>query len=82
MCLSMPARVLAVDRAGREAVVDIDGAERRVSLAVLTLDGRHVSPGTWLLVHTGLAVETLDPTEAAELVAVHRSMHAAEEDSR
>ena len=81
MCLSMPARVLAVDGAGREAVVEIDGAERRVSLAVLTLDGRSVEPGTWLLVHTGLAVETLDPDDAAELVALHRSLHAAQEGS-
>ena len=82
MCVSMPARVLVVDEAGREAVVDIDGAERRVSLAVLTLDGRRVAPGAWLLVHTGLAVETLDPTEAAELVALHHSLHAAEGDSQ
>jgi hydrogenase assembly chaperone HypC/HupF len=81
MCLSMPARVLTVDGAGREAVVEIDGAERRVSLAVLTLDGRTVEPGVWLLVHTGLAVETLDPADAAELVALHRSLHAAQEDS-
>jgi hydrogenase assembly chaperone HypC/HupF len=81
MCLSMPARVLTVDGAGREAVVDIDGAERRVSLAVLTLEGRTVEPGAWLLVHTGLAVETLDPADAAELVALHRSLHAAQEDS-
>jgi hydrogenase assembly chaperone HypC/HupF len=79
MCLSMPARVLAVDRAGREAVVEVDGAERRVSLVVLTLDGRSVEPGTWLLVHTGLAVETLGPDDAAELVALHRSLHTAQE---
>ncbi|HEX7525518.1 MAG TPA: HypC/HybG/HupF family hydrogenase formation chaperone [Gaiellaceae bacterium] len=77
----MPARVLAVDSAGRDAVVEIDGAERRVSLAVLTLDGRTVEPGAWLLVHTGLAVETLDPADAAELLALHRSLHAAQEDS-
>jgi hydrogenase expression/formation protein HypC len=81
MCLSMPARVLTVDAAGREAVVEIDGAERRVSLAVLTLEGRSVEPGEWLLVHTGLAVETLDPADAAELVTLHRSLHAAQEDS-
>ena len=73
--------MLTVDGAGREAVVDIDGVERRVSLAVLTLDGRTVEPGAWLLVHTGLAVETLDPADAAELVALHRSLHAAQEES-
>jgi hydrogenase expression/formation protein HypC len=79
--MSMPARVVSVDSGGREAVTDVDGTERRVSLAVLTLDGRTVEPGDWLLVHTGLAVETLDPVEAAELVALHRSLHAAEEES-
>ena len=81
MCLSMPALVLSVDRDGREAVVDVGGTERRVSLAVLTLDARTVEPGSWLLVHTGLAVETLDSVEAAELVALHRSLHAAEEET-
>ena len=81
MCVSMPARVLSVDRGGHEAVVDVDGTERRVSLVVLTLDGRTVEPGAWLLVHTGLAVETLDPADAAELVALHRSLHAAEEET-
>jgi hydrogenase assembly chaperone HypC/HupF len=73
--------VLSVDARGREAVVDVDGTERRVSLAVLTLAGRTVEPGVWLLVHTGLAVETLDPGDAAELVALHRSLHATQEDS-
>ncbi len=82
MCLSMPARVLNVDGAGREAVVDVDGTERRVSLAVLTLDGRRVERGTWLLVHTGLAVEILEPEDAAELLALHRAMHVTQEDSR
>ena len=81
MCVSMPARVLSVDTGGREAVVDVDGTERRVSLVVLTLEGRTVEPGAWLLVHTGLAVETLDAADAAELVALHRSLHAAEEES-
>jgi len=81
MCFSMPAQVLAVDNAGREANVDINGTERRVSLAVLTLEGRTVEPGTWLLVHTGLAVDTLDPADAADLVALHRSLHGAQEGS-
>jgi hydrogenase maturation factor len=48
---------------------------------VLTLDGRTVEPGEWLLVHTGLAVETLDPGDAAELVALHRSLHTAQGES-
>ena len=81
MCVSTAARVLTVDRDGREAVVEIDGAERRVSLAVLTLDGRTVEPGAWLLVHTGLAVEMLEPGDAAELVALHRSLHGTQEGS-
>ena len=74
MCLSMPGQVLAVDDAAHEAVVVIDGIERRVSLTVLTLEGRVVRPGAWLLVNAGLAVETLEPDDAAELVELHRSL--------
>jgi hydrogenase expression/formation protein HypC len=79
MCISMPARVIEVDGRGREATVDVDGAVRSISLAVLTLEGTVVAPGDWLLVHTGLAVTRLDPDEAAELVTLHRELHRQQE---
>ncbi len=75
MCISMAARVLAIDDDGRAARVDIDGSERRVALTVLILEGKTVATGDWLLVHTGLAVEILTPASAADLLELHRSAH-------
>ncbi len=82
MCVSMPARVLAVHDHGREALVDIDGSERRVALTVLIFDGKTVAPGEWLLVHTGLAVEILAPSDAADLLELHRSAHGTGKEDR
>lgn len=77
MCLSLAGRVLDVDADGHEAVVDLDGSTRRISLAVLTLDGRTPAPGDWVLVHTGLAVDVLTEEDAHEILATHRAMHEA-----
>lgn len=76
MCLGVPGRVIRLV-ADERAIVDLDGAERVVSLAALTLDGRAVAPGTWVMVHTGFAVEIVDTHEAVELVSLRRDMRAA-----
>ena len=78
MCTSMPARVVRVSDDGTVAVADVDGTERRVDLTVLTFDGRTARPGDWLLVHTGFAVDVLAPDDAAELLALHRSIHSVQ----
>ena len=75
MCLADLGPVLSVDdgrwqrprwtwRVGRKVV----------SLAPLVLDGHPVEPGDWLVVHTGLAVELLDETAAADVVAAREEM--------
>ena len=61
MCLTAPARVLAVD--GEMALVDLDGVSRRASL-VLVPDA---AVGDWVLVATGLVLEVLDEAAIAEL---------------
>jgi hydrogenase expression/formation protein HypC len=68
MCLSEAARVLDVD--AEYAVVELRGALRRVPLVLLTFAGEVVTPGDWLLLHTGLAVARLTATEAAEVDAI------------
>lgn len=74
MCLSCAGRILEVDGDRHEAVVEIDGSRRAVSLAVLALDGTSVEIGDWVLVHTGFAMEVLDAATAADLVALHREV--------
>ena len=61
MCLTAPARVLAVD--GEMALVDLDGMARRASLVLLP----DASVGDWVLVASGLVLEALDEAEVNAL---------------
>jgi hydrogenase assembly chaperone HypC/HupF len=65
MCIAESGFVLEV--ADGSALVSIRGVTRRVPLTVVASLGIAVSPGDYLLVHTGLAVGVLTPQEAAEL---------------
>jgi hydrogenase expression/formation protein HypC len=72
MCLSLAGRISRIE--GEQALVDVDGRERRVSLALLVLEGEPVAPGDWVLVHTGFAVSLLDAAEGNELARLRREM--------
>lgn len=74
MCLSAAGPILSVDLDRYEAVVDVDGTERTVSLAVLALEGGAPAPGDWVVVHTGFAVEVLDDGAVADLRALRAEM--------
>jgi hydrogenase assembly chaperone HypC/HupF len=73
MCLSDVARIVRVDPADASAVVDVDGAESRISLAVLALDGALPAAGDWVVVHTGLAVERITADHAATVLATRQA---------
>lgn len=64
MCLAIPARVVETD--GIEALVDLDGVRKRVSVALL--DG--VAPGDYVIVHVGHAIGRIDPEEAERTLAL------------
>ena len=66
MCISLPALVIEVDPSRSEALVKIGDSHRRVSLAVLTLEGESIVAGDWVLVNAGLALERVDEAEAKE----------------
>jgi hydrogenase expression/formation protein HypC len=70
MCLAIPALVKTVE--GEQAVVDIEGVTREVSLA-LTPEAR---PGDYVLLHTGYAISVIDEAEARETLDVLREMAA------
>ena len=61
MCVTAPARVLAVD--GDFALVDLDGVSRHASLVLLP----NVTAGDWVLVGAGLVLETLTDAEVRDL---------------
>ena len=61
MCLTMPARVIAVD--GAWAEIEANGIRRRAS----TLPVPEVKPGDWAIVAAGTIVRLLEPELAQEI---------------
>lgn len=63
MCLGVPGQLIeVVDGSGDHlAVVDFAGSRRRVNIGMLE---ERPSPGDWLLVHVGFAVERIDEASA------------------
>lgn len=67
MCMSEAVRILDVTAEGDQAVVELRGARRRLSIALLTLEGQTVEPGDWVLTSAGVALEKIDEEAAMEL---------------
>ena len=63
MCLGIPGRVVELvdGYAGQLALVDVEGAERRVNVGMLD---EPPDPGDWVLIHLGFAVEVIDAERA------------------
>ena len=62
MCLGIPGQVVEVleGYAGQLALVDVQGASRRINLGMLDPDDEPVRSGEWVLIHMGFAVERID----------------------
>lgn len=60
MCLAIPVRVISI--AGDEAITDIGGVKRTVSIALTP----EVKVGDYVLLHTGYAIGIVDESEAKE----------------
>jgi hydrogenase expression/formation protein HypC len=66
MCLGIPGRVVEVldGYAGQLALVDVQGATRRINLGMLEPDDQQVAAGEWVLIHMGFAIERIDQAGA------------------
>jgi hydrogenase expression/formation protein HypC len=74
MCLAMPGRVTeVVDTAKRIGRVEIFGTPRLVNLGMLD----EVTPGDWVLVQVGLAVEKIDEAAAQETMRLLEELREA-----
>ena len=74
MCLAVPGRVTEiVDAAKRIGRVEIFGTPRLVNLAMLD----EVTPGDWVLVQVGLAVEKIDEAAAQETMRLLEELRGA-----
>ena len=64
MCLAIPGKVIELD--GTTALVDFDGVKRKVVVGLLA----NVEIGTYVIVHAGYAIETVDEEAAAESISI------------
>ena len=62
MCLAIPMQVRSVD--GYQCVCEARGVEREVSLFML--QDEPVSPGDFVLIHVGYAIQKISAEDAAE----------------
>lgn len=69
MCLGIPGRVISRLEGyhGQLALVDVAGAERKVNIGML--DDQDLSPGDWVVIHMGFAVERVTEEAAEETMA-------------
>ncbi len=68
MCLAIPARVTAIN--GFQAEVEIDGLTREISIQ-LTPEAK---VDDYVLLHTGYAINVIDPSEAEETLKLLREI--------
>ncbi|HWI62509.1 MAG TPA: HypC/HybG/HupF family hydrogenase formation chaperone [Symbiobacteriaceae bacterium] len=68
MCLAVPAKVLEVDRARCQALVDYLGSQMLVGTVLL----EDVRPGLFVLVHVGDAIATIDEEQALDALTLWR----------
>jgi hydrogenase expression/formation protein HypC len=66
MCLGIPGQVVRIldGYGGQLALVDVQGAQRRVNLGMLEPDEQQLVAGGWVLIHMGFAIERIDPAGA------------------
>ena len=69
MCLGIPGQVVEIVDGfeGQLALVDVVGKERRVNIGML--EDEAISPGDWILIHMGFAMERIDEAAAREALA-------------
>ncbi len=75
MCLAIPVLIQEIE--GSEALVEIGGVRRKISL-VLTPEAQ---TGRYVLVHAGYAIGVLDEEEAQETLKLFEEMAAYAKDN-
>jgi hydrogenase expression/formation protein HypC len=76
MCLAIPAR-LVERRDGDEAVVDLGGVRKPISVALVP----EARVGDYVIVHVGHALGLIDPQEAERTLALFAELEAATADA-
>jgi len=69
MCLSIPSRVVKVDKEKNTALVDTMGVQREAGLDLM--DDESVSVGDYVLIHIGFIMNKIDEEDALESLKVY-----------
>lgn len=72
MCLAVPGLVESID--GRTAIVDFGGVKREAIIDLM--EPGSVTPGTYVLVHTGFVIQIMEEKEALETLETWREVLA------
>mgnify|MGYP001568753057 FL=1 len=65
--MAIPGRVLEID--GNVALIDFGGVRRKANVSFVD-----AKPGTYVIVHAGFAIQTLDPREAKESLELWKNI--------
>ncbi|MFW6138932.1 MAG: HypC/HybG/HupF family hydrogenase formation chaperone [Spirochaetota bacterium] len=71
MCLAVAGKIISVE--GKSGVVDIGGVKRNVSLHLVPEAG----VGTWVLLHAGFAIQSIDEQEAKTTMSLLEEMFSS-----
>jgi hydrogenase expression/formation protein HypC len=71
MCLGIPMKIIEME--GLEAIAEAGGIRKRIRLDLL----EGVQMGDFVLIHTGYAIEKLDPEEALETLELIKQVYRA-----
>ncbi|NLI73217.1 MAG: HypC/HybG/HupF family hydrogenase formation chaperone, partial [Euryarchaeota archaeon] len=67
MCLAIPGKIVNIE--GNQAEVDFGGVIRNVNISLV-----ESTPGDWVVVHAGFAIEKMDEEEAQETLKLWQEL--------
>ena len=84
MCLGIPGQVVEMvdGYGGQLALVDVQGARRKINIGMLELDQQVLTGGDWVLIHMGFAVERVDAAGAEQALQGLELMGRSRDDGR
>ncbi len=71
MCLSIPSKVVKIDKEKCTAVVDTMGVQREVGIDFIE---NEVKIGDYVLIHIGFAMNIIDEKEALESIETYKEI--------
>ena len=72
MCLSIPSKVVKVDKEQNTAIVDTMGVQREAGLDLV--ENEDVKVGDYVLIHVGFIMNKIDEEDALESLKVYQEI--------